>query len=57
MDFLRPPTDNLYKFLAISGLVLIVVWLCLGTTPFQGKRVIRLRTLLRLALMTNLAVF
>ena len=25
MDFLKPPTDNLYKFLAMSGLLLLLV--------------------------------
>jgi hypothetical protein len=36
MDFLKPPTDNLYKFLAMSGLLLLLV--CQTYPPWLSYR-------------------
>ncbi|HEV7747576.1 MAG TPA: hypothetical protein VGO56_21435 [Pyrinomonadaceae bacterium] len=41
-DFLKPPTDNLYKFLAISGLILQLIFLLF--IPWNLYRLIRAST-------------
>lgn len=38
MDYLKPPTDNLYKFITLSGLVLLVASQCVAPHYIEVER-------------------
>ena len=41
-DFLKPPTDNLYKFIALTGLLLLVVSVALPAYALYALEIKRL---------------